>query len=91
MEKPEFTKQEELAILEEGLKSQFWQIYAKWLTDASFTMIGVALSEKVERREWSSGHATGLKRALNRPLERLRELKRFVKEQEAEKHTSTTA
>lgn len=91
MEKTELTKQEELAVLEDGLKSQFWQVYAAWLTQTSFTVIGAALSERVERREWTSGQAHGLKRALNHPLERVRELKRFLKDEKEKKHTSTTA
>lgn len=88
MQKLEFSKEEELAFLEEGLKSQFWQIYADWLTQASFTAIGSALSEKQDKREWMAGQAYGLKRALNRPVERLKELKRFLAEEK--KHTSTT-
>lgn len=81
MQKPEFTKEEELRILEEGLKGQFWQVLAGWLSDASMTAGGVALGEQTDRREWYAGKATGLKLALQRPSERSRELKRFLAEQ----------
>ena len=81
MEKLDISKEEELRILEEGMKSQFWMVYSSWLTQTSFTSIGAALSAKVEAREWEAGHASGLKKALNRPSDRIRELRRYMAEQ----------
>ena len=75
MTKSEYTPEEELVIIEEGLKSQFWAVYSAWLQDAGLTAIGSALSERVERREWMAGQASGLKRALKRPVDRVRELR----------------
>jgi len=81
MEKLEISKEEELAILEEGLNSRFWLILQSWLLNAGMTSGGAALSAKCEHREWQAGHASGLKQVLDRPRERIRDLKRFLAEQ----------
>jgi hypothetical protein len=81
MEKLDISKEEELQILEEGIKSRFWAVYSAWLSQSSFTSIGAALSAKVEAREWEAGHASGLKKALSRPNDRIRELRRYITEQ----------
>ncbi len=80
-QKLDISKEEELKILEEGVNGQFWLVYSSWLSQTSFTSIGAALSAKVEAREWEAGHASGLKKALTRPSDRIRELKRFLAEQ----------
>ena len=81
MGKSEISKEEELAILEEGLNSRFWLVLQSWLLDAGATSGGAALGAKCEHREWQAGHASGLKQVLNRPRERIRDLKRFIDEQ----------
>jgi len=81
MPKLELSKEEELRILEEGLKGQFWLVLSSWLSDSSMTAGGVALGEQTDRREWYAGKATGLKLALQRPSERSRELRRYLTEQ----------
>jgi len=81
MEKLEISKEEELAILEEGLNGQFWHVLQAKFFHLSMTSGGAALSAKCEHREWEAGHATGLKEALNYPSTRIRELKRFLAEQ----------
>ena len=80
MDKLKFTSEEELIIIQDGLNSQFWAVYSAWLSHASFTAIGSALSDKVENRDWMAGQANGLKRALNRPSERIRELKTKIEQ-----------
>ena len=81
MGKLEISKEEELAILEEGVAGRFWLVLQSWLLDAGMTSGGAALSAKCEHREWQAGHASGLKQVLDRPRERIRDLKRFITEQ----------
>ena len=80
MEKRTFTNEEELVIIQEGLNSQFWAVYSAWISHAAFTAAGAALSERVNNREWQAGHAEALKRGLNYPTKRLRELKSLIEQ-----------
>jgi len=87
-EKLNLSPEEELAILEEGVKSQFWAIYARWQGQASLTAIGSALSQKVADRDWMAGRANGLKEALNYPSTRMRQLKTLIEQKKkADKKT----
>jgi hypothetical protein len=83
MPKSEFTKEEELVILEDGMKGQFWLVYSSWLMETALTSGGAALSSKCDIRDWQAGHASGLKQALQRPSERIRDLKRYLAEQKS--------
>ena len=80
MERQALSKEEELVILEEGLRSQFWQVYGAWLSQATLTAAGSALSENVDKREWMAGKATALKKALSYPSERVRDIKRLIEQ-----------
>jgi hypothetical protein len=71
--------EEEVAIIEEGLKSPFWEVLAARYSHLAFTAGGAALSERVEHRDWMAGKATGLKEALQYPGNRVRDLKRTIK------------
>ena len=72
------THEEELIILEEGLKSRFWELFTLKYQHMIFTMMGAALGEKTETRDWQAGKASGMKDALNYPAKRARDLKHLI-------------
>lgn len=72
------SKEEELVIIEEGLRSPFWEVLSARFAHLAFTAGGAALSERVEHRDWMAGKATGLKEALQHPANRARDLKRLI-------------
>lgn len=73
------SKEEELSIIEQGIKSDFWDYLSQKFSHNAFTAGGAALSERVERREWMAGKATGMKEALQFPAHKAREIRSFLK------------
>jgi hypothetical protein len=65
-------------ILEEGLKTPFWELYAEWFMDESQTAMGRALGEDEPCRDWWAGKSSGLKQALKRPFARIQALKQKI-------------
>jgi len=76
--------EDELAIIEEGLKSRFWELFTIKYQNKVFTSIGVALGEKTQAREWQAGKASGMKEALRWPAERARDLKTKISQKKSE-------
>lgn len=81
MDTKDLSKEDELVILEEGLKSHFWQVLSQRYSQRALTAGGAALSERVEHRDWMAGNASGLKEALNYPAERIRAIRTYLKQQ----------
>jgi len=79
------TPEDELIILETGLNSPFWELIQARLSHLAFTSAGAALSKAVGERDWQAGEASGLKRALQFPGNRKRDLKTKIEQ----KSTST--
>jgi len=80
----ELNKEDELVILEEGLKSRFWEVFTARYQHMIFTTMGAALSERTESREWTAGKATGMKDALAYPATRVRNLRTMTKDKKEE-------
>jgi hypothetical protein len=81
LRRKELTNEEELLILEEGLKSRFWELFLSSFGDLTSTTAGVALNEsKNHNRDWWAGKATGMKEALHYPGTRARDLKRLLEQ-----------
>lgn len=76
----ELSAEDELRILEEGLRTPFWELLTAKLQHKTFTVMGIALSEDPKSRDWQAGRATGLKEATKLPADRARELKAKIKQ-----------
>jgi len=74
------TDEEELLILENGISTPFWELVQARLSHLAFTSAGAALSKGVSDRDWQAGEAAGLKRALQLPGNRKRDLKTKIEQ-----------
>jgi hypothetical protein len=79
MDIKELSHEEEIKILEEGLRSPFWEVFSARFQHMAFTTMGAALSQKADGRDWLAGKASGMKEAMQYPAKRLRDLKRDAK------------
>jgi len=80
----DLTDEEELALLEEGIKTRFWAYIAAKSTHLYFTTTGVVLQQKSEHREWLAGKASGIKTVTTMPEERIRLLKTKISQKKSE-------
>jgi hypothetical protein len=85
METNDISNEEELSILEEGLKSRFWQVYTARYQHMAFTTMGAALGEKTDNRDWLAGKASGMKEAMQYPAKRIRDLKSLIEKAKTRK------
>lgn len=75
------TTEDELIIIEQGVKTPFWELLQARLGQKALTAVGAALSERVEQRDWTAGRANGLREALKYPSDRIRDLKTKLEQQ----------
>ena len=77
------SKEDELRILEEGVKTQFWAYFSAKLMQFGNTTIGAVMKQNVEGREWLAGKGSGHKEDLQYPGRRIKELKDFLAKQQS--------
>jgi hypothetical protein len=78
MQTNDISNEEELKILEEGLRSKFWEVFSARFQHRTFTTMGAALGEKTDNRDWLAGKATGMKEAMQYPANRMRDLRSLI-------------
>ena len=85
MDIKELSNEEELQIIEEGLRGRFWEVFSARFQHMAFTTMGAALGEKTDNRDWMAGKATGMKEAMQYPAKRMRDLKTMIEKAKTRK------
>lgn len=74
------TKEEEIYIIQEGMKSEFWRLYtAKWAGFQELAMRSL-LDPKYETRDFLAGKIRGMRDMISWPERRIKNLENGVKD-----------
>ncbi len=74
------SKEEEIFILQEGMKSEFWRLYSQKWSGFHDLAIATMLDPKYDHREFLAGKIRGMRDMLSWPERRIKNLEGGSKE-----------